>query len=255
MDRKPPVDVRRKLRKEVGFGCPVRGCGRPYLCWHHFDPPWKVRKHHDPDGMIALCGEHHGKADAGAYTKDQLREFKRVGADHAKEIKGRFDWMRHNLLAVVGGNFFYETPTIFEFRGEPSIWFNRDEDGYLLLNVRMLTTSGQPRMRIEDNFWLTRGDPEDLESPPSGKVLHVKYPNGDMLRVRFYELASVAAAQKRYSEARPGGWGVPFPITAVEVNNKVGDTNLEFGPRQTKWAGISMSNCFSAYCRVGVSLG
>lgn len=214
-----------------------------------------MRKHHNPEGMIALCSEHHDKADTGAYTKEQLREFKRVGAERAKEIKGRFDWMRHNLLAVVGGNFYYETPTIFEFRGEPSIWFNRDEDGYLLLNVRMLTISGKPRMRIEDSFWLTCGDPEDLESPPSGKLLHVKYPNEDMLQVQFFELASVAAAQKRYPEAWPERWGVPFPITVVEVNNKVGGANVEFGPRQTRWAGISMRNCFLAHCRVGLSLG
>ncbi|MDP9457654.1 MAG: HNH endonuclease, partial [Actinomycetota bacterium] len=51
----------------------------------------------------------------------------------------------HSLLAVVGGNFYYDTPIIFQYQGEPSIWFNRDEDGYLLLNVRMLSTSGQPR--------------------------------------------------------------------------------------------------------------
>jgi hypothetical protein len=162
--------------------------------------------------------------------------------------------MRHRLLAVVGGNFYYETPVIFQFRNEPIIWFNRDEEGYLLLNIRMLSTSGQPRMLIEDNFWLTQGDPDDLESPPSGKLLSVRYSNGDRLRVEFYELKTLATAQKRYSEADPNGWEVPFPMTAVEVQNRVGGTDIEFGPRQASFGGVVISNCFAANCGAGIVL-
>jgi len=76
MDRTPPVEVRRALRREVGFGCPVSGCANPYLEYHHFDPPWRTHEHHDPLGMIALCAEHHKKADAGAFTLSQLRALK-----------------------------------------------------------------------------------------------------------------------------------------------------------------------------------
>ena len=255
MNRTPPPEVRRLLRREVGFGCPVPDCGNPYLYWHHFDPPWREREHHDSPGMIALCGEHHPKADAGAFTKDQLREFKLRAAERAHEIRGRFDWMRHSLLAVVGGNFYYETLVIFQFRGEPAIWFNRDEDGYLLLNVRMLTAAGQPRMRIEDNFWINRGEPEDLECPPSGKLLRVKYSNGDALRIEFLILGSAAAASLRYAEARPEGWGVSFPITAVEVHEKVGGAHIEFGPRETTLPGQNViRNCFIRGSQVGIAL-
>src|SRR3990172_955656 len=101
MDRTPPPDVRRELRREIGFGCAFPGCGNPYLYWHHFDPPWRKLQHHNPSGMIALCGEHHAKADVGAFTREQLREFKRGAIERAEEVKGRFDWMRHSLLAVV----------------------------------------------------------------------------------------------------------------------------------------------------------
>lgn len=254
MNRTPPAEVRRALRREVGFGCPVPGCGSPYLYWHHFDPPWIERQHHNPAGMIALCGEHHAKADAGAYTKEQLQEFKRLGAERTGELRGRFDWMRHRLLAVVGGNFYYDTPVVFEFRGEPAIWFNRDEDGYLLLNVRMLTRSGEPRVRIEDNFWLNRGEPEDLACPPSGKLLSVRYANGDALRIEFVELESAADAESRYADAQPKQWDLSFPITAVEVYERVGGTGIEFGPRETRLAGLVMRNCLVRGCRVGISL-
>src|SRR5215211_7582447 len=76
VNRTPPIEVRRELRREVGFGCPVDGCGSPYLTWHHFDPPWKERQHHDVVGMVALCREHHDKADVGAFTRQQLRQLK-----------------------------------------------------------------------------------------------------------------------------------------------------------------------------------
>src|SRR5918912_315690 len=36
VNRTPPAAVRRELRREVGFGCPVPDCGNPYLYWHHF---------------------------------------------------------------------------------------------------------------------------------------------------------------------------------------------------------------------------
>lgn len=58
LSRTPPIEVRRQLRKEVNFGCPVDGCGIPYLTWHHFDPPWNEKEHHDPNGMLALCANH-----------------------------------------------------------------------------------------------------------------------------------------------------------------------------------------------------
>jgi hypothetical protein len=204
--------------------------------------------------MIALCGEHHDKADAGAFTKEQLRGFKQRGADQVGNVTGRFDWMRNDLLAVVGGNFFHETPVIFRFHGQPVIFFNRDEDGYLLLNVAMLTTSSEPRAVIQDNYWLNWGSPDDLDCPPSGKLLHVKYSNGDMVRIEFRELMAMETAAARYPDARPDGWGIDFPITAVEVHMRVGGTNINFGPRETSFGGIIMSNNFMSKCGAGIAI-
>lgn len=101
MNRKPPTSVMRVLRQEVGFGCPIDGCGNPYLEWHHFDPPWSEEEHHRPEGMIALCVGHHKKADGGAYTCDQLRTLKSNRAQ-ANSIRGEFEWLRNELLAFVG---------------------------------------------------------------------------------------------------------------------------------------------------------
>jgi hypothetical protein len=127
MDRKPPVAVRRALRQEVGFGCPVPGCGSPYLTWHHFDPPWSEQEHHDPQGMIAICRDHHPEADQGAFTREDLHAFKEAGRDRGAVLEGRFNWMRRKLLAVVGGSFFLETPIIVQLFDHRLIWFSRDD--------------------------------------------------------------------------------------------------------------------------------
>jgi hypothetical protein len=240
MRREPPASVRRQLRREIGFGCPVPGCGSPYLQWHHFDPPWRETQHHESAGMIALCQEHHDKADAGAFTQDQLRELKQQGANQSEDVRGRFDWLRRDLLAVVGGNMYYDTPIIFHLDNQPIIWLTRDEDGYMMLNVDMLSTSGEPRMQMRDNFWLQRGAPLDLESPPNGKLLRVKYHNGDFLEVKFLKLDSASSAASRYTEwqvARLVQSGINFPITAVEVHNCVAGTDIEFGRRGTSFGG------------------
>jgi hypothetical protein len=247
MDRKPPLEVRQQLRREVGFGCAVTGCGSPYLYWHHFDPPWKEHQHHDPEGMIALCGEHHAKADVGAYTKEQLRTLKREAEE--RETGGRFDWMRNRLLAVVGGNFYYETPVILRIRGAPIIWFNRDADEHLLLNLRMPTTSGERRAVIEDNYWLV-GAPEDVECPPSGRLVRMAYANGDSVSVEFFQAESEDELVRRYRDIGAlEGNDLPFPITAVEVQMNVANTTLRFGPRETTLPGMGMlRGCFMSHC-------
>lgn len=202
MHRTPPPEVRRTLAREVKFGCPVEGCGSLYLTWHHFDPPYRVREHHDPAGMIALCREHHDKADAGAFTPEQLRGLKKAGRTGA--LHARFDWMRHDLLAVVGGNFYFETLNVVATSQAPVVWLRRDPEVGLLLNVKMLTVSGRQRIVIRDNWWLMMGEEEaTIECPPHGRLVRATYPNGDRLKVEFRDLPDAEAFDRRYPSPVP----------------------------------------------------
>lgn len=251
MNREPPVEVRRMLRSEVGFGCPVDGCSNPYLQYHHFDPPWREREHHNPDGMIALCAAHHYKADAGAFTLEQLRNMKRP---NNSAVLGRFDWLRHRMLSVVGGNFYYETQVPVAFQNKPQIWYTRDESGYLLLNLRMVSSSRDPRLHLDGNDWIVLGDPVDFESPPSGRLIRAKYGNGDELRIEFFELHAVDDAVKRYPRTGLGLWkNIEFPVTSVEIQNLIGGTGLGFGPLWTNLGGVSMTGNLIMNCGVGLS--
>jgi hypothetical protein len=151
----------RTLRREVGFGCPMRGCGNPYLEYHHFDPPWSIRQHHDPSGMIALCAEHHKKADVpGASSVDYLRELK--NAPQANLISGRFDWLLRDFVVVMGGAWAANCWVPVSYGDRPVISFQRDGDGFLLMNIDMPSASIAPRLRMWESTWYQRGTPKDV---------------------------------------------------------------------------------------------
>lgn len=251
MERKPKIEVRRKLRKEVGFGCPVPGCGRPFLEWHHFDPPWRELNHHNPEGMIALCVEHHAQADGGAFTIDQLKRFKQ-SVGEAAQVKGRFNWLRNEMLMVVGGNYFFETYEAIRLKGKPLIWLNRDDEGYLLLNIAQVTINGEPRFSMEENFFTVHGNEEDVECPPSGKLLSAKYPNGDSCSVRFLELANKEALRKQYPDAPEDLFSINTPVTAVDVTFRLKSIDVDIGPKQIVIEGNPIRGNFAIRCGVGV---
>lgn len=251
MERKPKIEVRRKLRKEVGFGCPVKGCGSPFLEWHHFDPPWRELNHHNAEGMIALCTEHHAQADGGAFTTEQLKHLKH-SKDAAAAVKGRFNWLRNELLMVVGGNYFLETYEAVRYKGYPLIWLNRDDEGYLLLNIAAVTVDGEPRLSMEENFWTAHGNEEDVECPPSGKMLSAKYANGDSCSVKFLELTSPEALRRQYPSAPKALFDINTPVTAVEVTLRLKSVELDIGPKETVINGNSMGGNFAVRCSAGI---
>jgi hypothetical protein len=249
-----PSKVKEVLRSEVGFGCPVKGCGNPYLEYHHFDPPVSVRPHNDPAGMIALCAQHHKKADGGTYTIEQLHALKSDKAN-AQLVKGNLDWLRRDLLAVVGGVLYYETPIIIVIDNHELVSLKRDNEGYLRLSINMLSINAEERLIVEDNSWENIGSPIDLRCPPQGKELEVKYANGDFLYIKFLELKNSDEAHARYNnDAFKNGDITNFPITVVEVNMDIGGTNIRLSPTSTTFGGNKISGGFMSHCRVGIQL-
>lgn len=258
LQRDPPAEVRRRLRHEVGFGCPVPRCGSPFLEYHHFDPEWHIEHHHRPEGLIPLCPTHH--AQAAAFTVSQLRQFKKV-ARAAASPSGRFEWMRRELVGAVGGCLYHETPILVQLGEEPMIWFERDVFGHALLNARMLTTTGkeQQRIRVQNNDFIVRGDPLDFECPPSGRLLRVRYADGDYMRVEFREIGSWQAAAKRFAHIRPdyiAGLDGSWPKTFVTVSMHAGGTSVRFGPTITRLPGRNtMRGGVMSHCGVGLVFG
>ena len=142
---KNPRKVRRILRKEVAFGCPMEGCGSPYLSYHHFDPPWAEKQHNNPEGMVALCAPHHKSADQGAYSKSQLHEckknpyLKRTG----QHPRGQVTWKREQIVFMLGNFATSRCAVLLKSEGKSLIWTTQDNEGNELLNLEVFGENGK----------------------------------------------------------------------------------------------------------------
>lgn len=156
MTRTPPADVRRALRAEVNFGCPVPGCGVPFLTWHHFDPPWSVREHHELAGMIALCRNHASAADGGTYSKAELRVMKQ--RPYVTDVLSAvWPWQPENLTFILGGSILFGSEAALTIGGIPVVSAVRsveDRSGvaYVGLGGDMKDKNGDTFLLMDDNI-------------------------------------------------------------------------------------------------------
>lgn len=140
----PPAEVRKILRQEVNFGCPARECGSPFLTWHHFEPPWRVCHQHNPEGMVALCLQHHKEADAGAFTKSQLQALKRHPYLRDGKPRAKFNWQRQLILLEVGSNYYLSPDHILRIADNDIIQVSRNPSGLQALSLDLRTANGNP---------------------------------------------------------------------------------------------------------------
>jgi len=157
----------------VGFCCPIEGCRSPYLTYHHFDPSWADEAHHNPEGMIALCLQHHKEADVGTYTNSQFRDLKSAGRN-CNPVSGSFNWKRENTLIITGSNYFVGSPAILVANGIKQIWFEKDERNNDTVNMDLYSSNGRLVFQMRNNDWIVVPDIEDIESPPSARSLRVR---------------------------------------------------------------------------------
>lgn len=158
-----PIDVRRQLRAEVGFGCPI--CRSPFLVFHHFDPPYEQEAHFRPEGMLALCQGCHGAAPS--WTKEKCRRLKK-SKNIAKPVKGFFNaWEDDlNIFIRLGGNYSLGAAVPIVVGDEDVIRISKDPDtGWLQLSFVIRNKHGDPVLTMETNDFVM--------SPESVHDLHV----------------------------------------------------------------------------------
>ncbi len=248
VSRTPPAEVIQQLRKEVGFGCPVQGCSNPYLTWHHFDPPWSAGHTHSPKGMIALCLEHHKKADKGAFTNEQLYNMKKYTSSFKKTLQGSFDWLRNDLLVFAGATG-VNPGAIVSFWGKPTIWFNRDKNNNMLLNLDFSNVWSKDCLIMKDNLWTLTKNSIDVICPPSGHYIHVQYEGNDFIEIKFDTCRNDEQAKKLMSHREYYSISkyINFPITTVNLrlsacngDFKVEHGYIEFPGRNKIFGGVCM---------------
>jgi len=172
MNRTPPLNVQRKLRKEVNFGCPLPGCGEPFLSWHHFDPTWAVREHHDPDGMIALCIKHHKAADIGLLSQEQLRYFKKHPND-TSFIRSKFEWIAENPIIRLGGCYAHDWCRV-KIKGIVVLEIGKDENGWTRVSFILKDQKGRLLASMCNNIFSFSSEfVHDLSVSASGHEIRI----------------------------------------------------------------------------------
>jgi hypothetical protein len=213
-----PAAKRLALRVEVNFGCPVLGCGNPYLTYHHFDPPFHVGKAHSLEGMIALCLAHHKQADAGTWPDDRLRAMKKAPFLTGEAVQGRLEWLRRDVMIYAGNNLALNPGVLLQVDGQKVIWTRRDVNGDMYMNIHVQGDDGGDLLRLEDNDWIVTGPIADLRASASANSIRVAAPaRGVTLDVQFSNLpeSTVRAALQRQAEVRAGQPSVPPELAAI----------------------------------------
>ena len=219
------------------------------MTWHHFDPPWSEKQHHDPAGMIALCQEHHSKADSGSFTKEQLREFKTKGTD--EKVQARIDWMRKSIVLVSGGMVVQQIYILLRIGGRPVIWFNRDENNYLLLNIDFYDDELGQIFKMEDNFWSIEMPPTDLVCPPKGNFLEMKYGDLYLIRIEFKEIENADTFQKEYKRVVPDDAKTWFPSSIVQLDFIDKKRKISMNSLKTNMSGLMVQDMWVRMAREG----
>jgi hypothetical protein len=193
MQRTPPAHIRRKLQKEANYGCPV--CGSPFLTWHHFDPSWAEHAHHNPEGMIALCPGHAKMADAGVYTKDQLKHYK-TNPFIRDKISASWPWEPENVVFLMGGCIFFGVRPLLTLQQKEVFSATRvlipgTTTKSIVFDLDLVDPRGSPIVTMEKN-WLTvhTDDLSDLRFTPGSKEFVVLHTSGLKLGIYFDRYSS-----------------------------------------------------------------
>lgn len=205
--------------------------------------------------MIALCSNHAAKADGAYYPDDYFHRLKERHVGSGLLVTGEFDYLRHDLAVVVGSNLYYEVDTIVMIDGERCVYFNRDEDGYLLLNFKMPSHSGDPRAWMEDNVWVVDPGARHVECPPRGRFLIVEFDNGDFFRIEFQEISDANEFCKRFPERSHATEMLTFPMTMAHLAERARDGLVELGTDATRLPGNNVIRNSAIFrCSVGISI-
>ncbi|TCO09392.1 hypothetical protein [Natronoflexus pectinivorans] len=192
-------DIKAFLREEVGFGCPVKDCGSPYLTYHHFNPPWHKCKIHNPKNMIALCLGHHKEADYGIFSDEQLYNLKAEPylRNEERNPTDKFNWIRKDLIFHIGNNWFINPDITFKKNNIQILRIYKNFDGLSTIDFSIYNKEGHKIFEMLNNDWVITSKISDLECPPSRHQIKLKSDKeGFSFNLKF-ELTDIEKLKRR----------------------------------------------------------
>lgn len=79
MSTRPPIpeELKRRVLVEAGHRCAIPTCRNPVTEVAHI-VPYRIRKKHEYENLIALCPTCHARADKGEIDRQSLKMYKRI---------------------------------------------------------------------------------------------------------------------------------------------------------------------------------
>ena len=198
-----PDSVAEALRREVNFGCPVEGCGSPFLTWHHFDPPWRQEEHFRPEGMIALCARHAPFADGSSYTNNHLRGLK-AKPFVQQRAEDWLPWQPEAITFMMGGAVAFEARKAVRLSGVDVFSAHRTDGGHLKLDANLMGPDGDEFLTMKDSWISVRtGSLRDLHGTTQARNIDVEHRSGVRMRLRW-DRFTVDEFRSRVAACAPG---------------------------------------------------
>lgn len=116
LSRTIPETVKRKVRKNSGFGCVI--CGSAICQYEHIDPEFTDAITHNPKGITLLCGSCHDKKTRGIYGKEFVLES--MKNPKCKENGFTFDYLdigTKSIIIQIGNCTFIDVISLFSVDG------------------------------------------------------------------------------------------------------------------------------------------
>ena len=149
MSRHIPIAVDQKVRKASGFRC--AWCGN-YLTERHHIYPFSVGGPHSEDNLILLCPNCHAQLGTGKISMDELKN-RRIGlTGKLDRSSGCLSINKQYFQIDVGSNHFINCQNILMLNDIPLISV-RNDNGYLLLSLRLFSKSGHLVCWMSENRW------------------------------------------------------------------------------------------------------
>jgi hypothetical protein len=149
-----PVEIKRQVRKECGFGCAV--CGMPFFDYEHIIDFAKVKKH-EAQNIVLLCPLHHASTTRKKLSKETVQEAKESPKNKSEQYSKKPFPLEtsKNLKVMLASN-----EVIFEFPegngGHPIIKINSDnyfvvhaEDGRYTFSLGLTDGNGRLALNID----------------------------------------------------------------------------------------------------------
>ncbi|WBL44265.1 HNH endonuclease signature motif containing protein [Algoriphagus halophytocola] len=177
LSRYIPAKIRRKIRKEAGFGCVV--CGSAICQYDHVSPDFSNAHTHNPSKMTLLCGLCHDKKTRGILSLMLIEEAMRNPmAKKRGFVSDFFDFGENPPVVLLGRQKFINTLNLIHIDGTPILYFDlkvQNGRNVYLLNARFHDSKDNLLFQIEDNVWYCPSNSGDIECV--GKTITIRDSN------------------------------------------------------------------------------